>query len=70
MHVQSHNVAHYTGDYSTKFADTTGTLLGNHVAGIERYEHGVGSVAPPASQAVIGDAVYASVPASIEPPGY
>ena len=55
MHVQSHNIAPYTGDYSTKFAEQTGTLLKALAAGVERYECGCGSVAPQASESAAGE---------------
>ena len=55
MHVQSHNIAHYTGDHSTKFAEQTSTPIKARAAGVERYECGCGSIAPQASEAAAGE---------------
>ena len=56
MHVQSHNIAHYICDYSTKFAEQTGTLLQALAGGVERYESGCGSVAAQTDEAPAGEA--------------
>ena len=46
-HLQAHNVAHYTGDYSTKFAERVGSLVPALAQGMTNLVAGWGSMSRP-----------------------